>query len=132
MAVGDHRRARGVEKKERQFSCVPFRIASQRLGTDRHRFGTTKKGWKMMRVLIAASLAASMYTTSLLAADMNAPLPPAKAAGVQNAQIFGTYTPLIVIGIGIGIVAAVVLSNTSPASIGNTVKGLPGTTTTST
>ena len=78
----------------------------------------------MMRVLIAASLAASMYTTSLLAADMNAPLPPAKAAGVKNAQFFGEYTPLIIIGAAIGIVAAVALSNTSPAAIGTNVPGL--------
>jgi len=82
-----------------------------------------------MRILIAASLAASMYTTSLLAADINAPLPPAKAAGVKNAQFFGEYTPLIVIGVGIGIVAAVVLSNTNPASVGNTVKGLSASAT---
>lgn len=77
-----------------------------------------------MRVLIAASLAASMYTTSLLAADVNAPLPPAKAAGVQNAQFFGEYTPEIVIAVGLGIVAGIVLSNTSPAAIGTNVPGL--------
>ena len=73
-----------------------------------------------MRVLIAASLAASMYTTSLLAADVNAPLPPAKAAGVKNAQFFGEYTPEIIIAAAIGIVAAVVLSNTNPAPVPNT------------
>ena len=57
----------------------------------------------MMRVLVAASLAASLLTTSLMAADMNAPLPPAKAAGVKKAQILGISTPLIVIGVGIGV-----------------------------
>jgi hypothetical protein len=84
----------------------------------------------MMRILIAASLAASMYTTSLLAADMNAPLPPAKAAGVQNAQFFGEYTPEIVIAVGLGIIAGIVLSNTNPAPVPNTVVGLPAAATT--
>ena len=87
-----------------------------------------------MRVLIAASLAASLFTTSLLAADMNAPLPPAKAAGVQNAQdVFGISMPIIVIGVGIGILAGVLLSNTNPSAIGTNVPGLvlptAGTTT---
>jgi hypothetical protein len=85
----------------------------------------------MMRVLIAASLAASLFTTSLLAADMNAPLPPAKAAGVQKAQdFFGISYPILIIGAGIGIVAAIVLSNQSPNPVPNTVNGLPAPATT--
>ena len=84
-----------------------------------------------MRVLIAASLAASLFTTSLLAADMSAPLPPAKAAGVKNAQdFFGISYPILIIGAGIGIVAAVVLSNQSPNPVPNTVNGLPAAATT--
>jgi len=74
----------------------------------------------MMRILIAASLAASLYTSSLLAADMSAPLPPAKAAGVQNAQdFFGISYPILIIAAGIGIAAAIALGNTSPNSVSN-------------
>ncbi len=83
-----------------------------------------------MRVLMAASLAASLFATNLLAADLSAPLPPAKAAGVQKAQIFGIATPLVVIGVGIGVAAAIVLSNENPASTPTSVPGaLPSTST---
>lgn len=80
----------------------------------------------MIRILVAASLAASLFSTSLLAADMNAPLPPAKAAGVHNAQdVMGIPMPIIIITGGIGILAAVVLSNTSPNPVPNSIPGLP-------
>ena len=79
----------------------------------------------MTRVLIAAGLAASLFATNLMAADLSAPLPPAKAAGVQKAQIFGTYTPLIIIAAGIGVAAAFAISSASnPNSItGGTIPG---------
>ena len=81
----------------------------------------------MTRILIAAGLAASLFATNLMAADLSAPLPPAKAAGVQKAQIFGIDTPLIVIVAGIGVAAAFILSNASnPQTIGNTVVGQAG------
>jgi len=67
---------------------------------------------------MAAGLAASLFATNLMAADLSAPLPPAKAAGVQKAQIFGISTPLIVITLGIGIAAAIIVSDAAnPNSI---------------
>jgi hypothetical protein len=77
----------------------------------------------MNRVLVAASLAASLISTNLMAAEVNAPLPPAGAAGVHQAQDVD-WMPLLVIGGGIGVIAAVALSQESPAPIGNTAPGL--------
>jgi hypothetical protein len=78
----------------------------------------------MMRVITAAAVAATLLTTtSLLAAETNAPLPPAGAAGVKQAQDTD-WTPLLIIGGGIGIIAAVALSQDSPNSIGQTAPGL--------
>ena len=77
----------------------------------------------MNRVLVAASLAASLIATNLMAAEVNAPLPPAGAAGVHPAQDVN-WMPLLVIGGGLGIIAAVALSQDSPAPITGTVQGL--------
>jgi hypothetical protein len=85
----------------------------------------------MNRVLVAASIAASLIATNLMAAEVNAPLPPAKKAGVHKAQL-SDIGPLPWIGLGIGAIAAVALSQDNPNSVGGTVPGLtlPGVTTT--
>lgn len=77
----------------------------------------------MNRVIVAASLAASLIATNLMAAEVNAPLPPAGAAGVHKAQDVN-WMPLLVIGGGIGIIAAVALSQDNPTTASNTVNGL--------
>jgi hypothetical protein len=77
----------------------------------------------MNRVLVAASLAASLIATNLMAAEVNSALPPAGAAGVHQAQDIN-YMPLLVIGGGLGIIAAVALSQESPAPITGTAPGL--------
>jgi hypothetical protein len=59
---------------------------------------------------------------------MNAPLPPAKAAGVHNAQFLGGFPlALVAIGGGIGIIVAVALSNTSPTPVPNSAPVASGT-----
>jgi len=63
-----------------------------------------------MRLLIAATVAASFFATNLLAADLASPLAAGKPAGVQKAQDASLYSIWFVVGgvaaIG-GIVAAV-------------------------
>ncbi len=81
----------------------------------------------MNRVLVAASLAASLIATNLMAAEVSAPLPPAGAAGVHQAQDIN-WMPLVVIGGGLGVIAAVALSQESPAPITGTAPGLQGVT----
>jgi hypothetical protein len=75
----------------------------------------------MMRILIAASLAASLVSTNLMAADLatNAPLSPGKAAGVQKAE--AEDMPLLWIALGIGAAAGLALSQENPASIQSTI-----------
>jgi len=73
-----------------------------------------------MRLLIAATVAASIFATNLLAADLAAPLPAGKPAGVQKAQDTGIAPIWYVIG-GIAITGALV------AAIGN-ASGTPGVT----
>ena len=55
-----------------------------------------------MRVLIAATIAASLVATNLLAAEAtaptNAPLAPGKAAGVKKAQDADTTSLLWILG----------------------------------
>jgi hypothetical protein len=77
----------------------------------------------MNRVLVAAGLAASLIATNLMAAEVNAPLPPAKKAGVHKAQL-EDLGPLPWIGLGIGAIAAVALSQDSPNPVGSTAPGL--------
>ena len=79
----------------------------------------------MNRVLIAVTLAASMFTTNLLAAEIstaNAPLAPGAAAGVQKAD--AEDWTLLWIFLGIGAVAGIALSQESVAPIPNTISGL--------
>ena len=77
----------------------------------------------MNRVIVAASLAASLIATNLMAAEVNAPLPPAGAAGVHQAQDVN-WMPLLIIGGGLGIIAAVALSQESPTPVTSTAPGL--------
>lgn len=77
----------------------------------------------MNRVLVAASLAASLIATNLMAAEVNAPLSPAGAAGVHQAQ-GQNLTPLLVIGGGLLVIAGVALSQEGAASLTNTAPGL--------
>ncbi|HVZ28215.1 MAG TPA: hypothetical protein VG798_06120 [Rhizomicrobium sp.] len=77
----------------------------------------------MNRVLVAAGLAASLIATNLMAAEVNAPLPPAKKAGVHKAQL-EDLGPLPWIGLGIGAIAAVALSQDSPDPVNSTAPGL--------
>jgi hypothetical protein len=46
----------------------------------------SKKGGIEMRVIVVATLAASLFATNLMAADAVSSLPPGKPAGVQKAQ----------------------------------------------
>ena len=51
-----------------------------------------------MRLLIAATVAASFFATNLLAADLAAPLAAGKPAGVQKAQDAGIAPIWFVVG----------------------------------
>jgi hypothetical protein len=65
----------------------------------------------IMRVLIAATIAASLVATNLLAAEAtapaNAPLAPGNAAGLKKAQAADDYTLLWILG-GAGALAFIV------------------------
>lgn len=80
-----------------------------------------------MRILIAATIAASLFTTDLLAAETAAPLPAGKPASVQRAQgadadlTWYVLGGLLVLGAAIGL-----------ASSGNAKPVTPATTSTST
>ena len=71
-----------------------------------------------MRLFIAATVAASIFATNLLAADLAAPLPAGKPAGVQKAQDKGIAPIFYVLG-GIAVAGVVV------AAVGN-ASGTPG------
>lgn len=66
-----------------------------------------------MRVLITATLAAALFATNLLAAEVGAPLPPGKAAGVKKAQSDNDMAVLVVAGgaAAIGLIALAVGGN---------------------
>jgi hypothetical protein len=63
-----------------------------------------------MRLLIAATVAASFFATNLLAADLTAPLAAGKPAGVQKAQDSGIAPIWYVLG-GVAIVGVVVAAS---------------------
>ena len=71
-----------------------------------------------MRLLIAATVAASFFATNLLAADLAAPLAAGKPAGVQKAQLSDVAPIWFVVG-GIAVTGAIV------AAVGN-ASGTPG------
>ncbi len=71
-----------------------------------------------MRLFIAATVAASIFATNLLAADLAAPLPAGKPAGVQKALDTGIAPIWYVLG-GIAVTGAIV------AAVGN-ASGTPG------
>jgi hypothetical protein len=62
-----------------------------------------------MRLFIAATVAASVFATNLLAAEAAAPLPTGKPAGVHKAQDADTDTLWWVVGgaVVVGAIAAV-------------------------
>lgn len=66
-----------------------------------------------MRVLIAAGLAATLFATNLLAAEVSAPLAPGHAAGVKKAQTDTDMSILIVAGgaAAVGVIALAVGGN---------------------
>jgi hypothetical protein len=67
-----------------------------------------------MRLFIAATLAASLFTTDLLAAEASAPLPTGKPAGLKQAQLDSNTTILVAGGLVLaGVLAAVLSSNPS-------------------
>ncbi len=59
-----------------------------------------------MRIVIAVSLAASLFATNLMAAEVSAPLSPGKPAGVKAAQ---SNNDLVVYWIG-GVSAAAAIT----------------------
>jgi hypothetical protein len=65
-----------------------------------------------MRLLIAATVAASFFATNLMAADLTAPLAAGKPAGVQKAQDSGIAPIWYVLG-GVAIVGVVVAASSS-------------------
>ena len=75
-----------------------------------------------MRLFIAATVAASLFATNLLAADLAAPLPAGKPAGVQKAQLGGINPAWFAVG-GLGILAAVVATSKASPSAPNTTTG---------
>jgi hypothetical protein len=82
-----------------------------------------------MRVLIAAAVAATMFTTNLLAAESEtlAPLAPGKAAGLQKAQSEDNDIWWWALG-GAAVAGIVILATNS----GGSSSPAGGTTTTST
>ena len=60
-----------------------------------------------MRLLIAATVAASFFATNLLAADLTAPLSAGKPAGVQKAQLSDIAPIWYVVG-GVALIGVVV------------------------
>jgi hypothetical protein len=68
-----------------------------------------------MRLLIAATVAASFFATNLMAADLAAPLSAGKPAGVQKAQLSDVAPIWFVLG-GIAVVGAVVAASSSVTS----------------
>ena len=62
----------------------------------------------MTRILIAATMAASLFATNLLAAETASPLAPGHAAGVKKAQDFDMTPWWYLLGAGaiIGLAAA--------------------------
>jgi hypothetical protein len=74
-----------------------------------------------MRVLIAAVLVGTLSSTNLMAADINGPLTPGKAAGVKKAQIMHDKLWRITLGAAaVGIIALCVLPQSVTASTATT------------
>jgi hypothetical protein len=69
-----------------------------------------------MRLIIAATVAASFFATNLLAADLTAPLAAGKPAGVQKAQDSGIAPIWYVVG-GVAVIGAVVAASSSVTSV---------------
>jgi hypothetical protein len=71
-----------------------------------------------MRLFIAATVAASLFATNLLAADLAAPLAAGKPAGVQKAQDSGIAPIWYIVGgiAAIGGIVAVVGDNSGPVA----------------
>jgi hypothetical protein len=69
-----------------------------------------------MRTLISAALAASLFATNLLAAEINAPLAPGKAAGVKTAQDTDDTVWWIIGGAAVVAVIAVAASSGGSSS----------------
>ena len=68
-----------------------------------------------MRLFIAATVAASLFATNLLAADLAAPLSAGKPAGVQKAQLDGLNPVWFAVG-GLAILAVVVATSKASSS----------------
>jgi hypothetical protein len=82
-----------------------------------------------MRLLIAATVAASLFATDLLAAETAAPLPAGNAAGVKAAQFTNDDTLYIFVGAA---AIAAILVFTHGGSSKNLATTPAATTTTST
>ena len=78
-----------------------------------------------MRLFIAATVAASLFATNLLAADIAAPLAPGKPAGVQKAQ-FEDIAPIWYVLGGVAIVGVIVAASSDNNS--TPITATPGTT----
>jgi len=65
-----------------------------------------------MRLIIAATVAASFFATNLLAADLTAQLSAGKPAGVQKAQLSDIAPIWFVVG-GVALIGAVVAASSN-------------------
>jgi hypothetical protein len=93
--------------------------------------GATKK-WEefLMRILIAAALAASLFTTNLFAGETVGPLAPGKAAGVKQAQETDHTILWIALG-GVALAGVLAMASNGKGSTSAAAPAAAVTTTTS-
>jgi hypothetical protein len=75
-----------------------------------------KREEQIMRIFIAAMVAASLFATNLFAADATGPLAPGKPAGVKSAQDAEDDHTILWLAVGAGALAGLIALTTKGSS----------------